>query len=202
MHLFEQELVGRLLPTYDTSALEKDFASLISFIGKAPSSYFLYRDFQSRNIMLVRNEPYFIDFQAGVKGPLQYDVISLLYQSSTQIPGADRHNLVETYLHSIAHHINCDREEFFTYYSSFIVSRMLQVLGVYGHQGLGAHKEYFTKSIPAALATLTTELRSPRLGLSLDGLLACSDALLKAHSDGARPHSARPLLPSKPNRGI
>jgi aminoglycoside/choline kinase family phosphotransferase len=180
MRSFAMELVGRLLPSYDTSTLERDFSSLVAFLERAPSSYFLYRDFQSRNIMLVENEPYFIDFQSGAQGPLQYDVISLLYQSSARIPVANRQSLVETYLHAVAHHAKCDREEFFAYYPAFIISRMLQVLGVYGRQGLGAQKEYFTKSIPAALATLNTELRSPKLGLTLEGLLACSDALLKS----------------------
>lgn len=182
MRSFAKELVGRLLPSYDTSTLERDFSSLVAFLEKAPSSYFLYRDFQSRNVMLLKQEPYFIDFQSGLQGPLQYDVVSLLYQSSAQIPQINRQSLVATYLSAVAQHITCDAQEFFTHYPAFIISRMLQVLGVYGRQGLGANKEYFTKSIPAALATLDAELRSPQLGLTLEGLLACSDALLKSIS--------------------
>jgi aminoglycoside/choline kinase family phosphotransferase len=177
---FSSELVGRLLPTYDTKPLTKDFAALISYLEKAKSDYFLYRDFQSRNIMLVNGEPVFIDFQSGLKGPLQYDVISLLYQSSAQIPDENREALVEAYLRSVSNYTQCDREEFFRYYPAFIISRMLQVLGVYGRQGLGAKKEYFIRSIPEALKTLDTHLRSPHLAIKLDGLLACSDALLKS----------------------
>ena len=177
---FAQELVGRLLPSYDTEALNKDFATLLAHLGQTRSEYFLYRDFQSRNIMLVNGEPYFIDFQSGLKGPLQYDVISLLYQSSAKIPEHHREALVEDYLHAVAGHAPCDRDEFFKYYPAFIVSRMLQVLGVYGRQGLGANKEYFAKSIPAALHTLNNELQSPRIGVRLEGLLACSEALLKS----------------------
>lgn len=179
MRSFAKELVGRILPSYDISTLERDFSSLVTFLENAPSSYFLYRDFQSRNVMLLKQEPYFIDFQSGLRGPLQYDVVSLLYQSSARIPNTNRQSLVESYLNAVTHHITCDRGEFFTYYPAFIVSRMLQVLGVYGRQGLGANKEYFTKSIPAALVTLATELRSPQLGISLEGLQACSEALLK-----------------------
>lgn len=180
MQSFAHELVGRLLPTYSTDTLAPDFTCLVSYLGQAQSSYFLYRDFQSRNIMLVKGEPYFIDFQSGVKGPLQYDVISLLYQSSAKIPEEHRQSLVETYLQAVAAHTVCDREEFFRHYPAFIVSRMLQVLGVYGRQGLGANKEYFVKSIPAALITLDRELRSPLIGIELDGLRACSEALLNS----------------------
>lgn len=177
---FARELVGRLLPLYDTNALNEDFSRLISYLSEAKSAYFLYRDFQSRNIMLVNGEPFFIDFQSGLKGPLQYDVISLLYQSSAKIPEEHRQSLVETYLEVVATHASCDREVFFRHYPAFIVSRMLQVLGVYGRQGLGAQKEYFAQSIPAALRTLDRELRSSLLGVRLDGLLACSEALLKS----------------------
>lgn len=180
MQSFTQELVKRVIPSYDTEPLSKDFATLISHLGEAPSEYFLYRDFQSRNIMLVNGEPYFIDFQSGRRGPLQYDVISLVYQSSAKIPESNRDSLVDVYLQAVASHTPCDRDEFFKYYPAFIISRMLQVLGVYGRQGLGANKEYFAKSIPAALTTLNTELRSPRVGVKLEGLLACSEALLKS----------------------
>lgn len=177
---FSSELVGRLLPTYDTTPLTKDFETLVSYLEKARSGYFLYRDFQSRNIMLVQGEPVFIDFQSGLKGPLQYDVISLLYQSSAQIPDNHREALAEVYLKAVSNYAPCDRDEFFRYYPAFIVSRMLQVLGVYGRQGLGAKKEYFIRSIPEALKTLDKQLRSPNMAIKLDGLLACSEALLKS----------------------
>ena len=180
MRVFATELVGRILPSYDASTLERDFAHLITHLTQAHSAYFLYRDFQSRNIMLVDGKPYFIDFQSGLKGPLQYDVISLLYQASAQIPQNHRESLVDSYLTAVSSHINCSRDEFFRFYPAFIVSRMLQVLGVYGRQGLGARKEYFARSIPAALKTLNQELQSPQLGIKLDGLLACSEALLKS----------------------
>jgi len=178
MRAFSTELVGRMLPSYDRATLETDFANLIKHLKEAESVYFLYRDFQSRNIMLMDGNPYFIDFQSGLKGPLQYDVISLLYQASARIPQRHRESLVDSYLDAVATHTKFSRDEFFQFYPAFIVSRMLQVLGVYGRQGLGARKEYFANSIPAALETLNRELRSPQLGVTLSGLLSCSEALL------------------------
>jgi aminoglycoside/choline kinase family phosphotransferase len=180
MQSFSTELVRRLAPGFNTSELEGDFSALIAYLGKASSGFFLYRDFQSRNIMLVHGEPFFIDFQSGLRGPLQYDVISLLYQSSAQIPDANREALVELYLDGVSNYTACNREDFFRYYPAFIISRMLQVLGVYGREGLGRNKEYFAKSIPGALSTLHSQLRSQHLAIKLDRLLACSEALLKS----------------------
>ena len=180
MRSFCLELVHRLIPQFDTTVLEDDFATLISYLEKAKGGFFLYRDFQSRNIMLANNDPFFIDFQSGLKGPLQYDVISLLYQSSARIPDENRDALVEVYLEAVSRYTTCDREEFFRYYPAFIISRMLQVLGVYGREGLGARKEYFAKSIPGALTTLHKHLRSKHLAIKLDQILACSEALLKS----------------------
>ena len=182
---FSSELLARLLPSFDASSLSNDFQSLISCLAQAKSDYFLYRDFQSRNIMLVRGEPVFIDFQSGLKGPLQYDVVSLLYQSSAKIPESNREALVEEYLQAASRYTSCDREKFFHYYPAFIVSRMLQVLGVYGRQGLGAKKDYFARSIPEALKTLRHHLRSPKMPIKLNGLLACSEALLKSLKEEA-----------------
>lgn len=182
---FSSELLARLIPAFDASSLSKDFQALITCLAKAKGDYFLYRDFQSRNIMLVNGEPVFIDFQSGLKGPLQYDVVSLLYQSSAKIPEAHREALVEDYLRAAARYTSCDRDQFFHYYPAFIVSRMLQVLGVYGRQGLGAKKDYFAKSIPEALKTLRHHLLSPKMPIKLNGLLACSEALLKSLKEEA-----------------
>lgn len=180
MRSFSRELVGRLLPELDTHALESDFAALISFLSESVSDFFVYRDFQSRNIMVVNGEPFFIDFQSGLKGPLQYDVASLLYQSSANIPESARNELIDDYIAATQRYTSCSRESFLKFLPGFVVSRMLQVLGVYGRQGLGAKKEYFAKSIPQALQTLHKHLIDPRFPLKLHGLIACSQGLLDA----------------------
>lgn len=177
---FSTELVARLLPSADTTALARDFHDLISFLSRTRKSFFVYRDFQARNIMARGDELYFIDFQSGLRGPLQYDVVSLLYQSSAQIPEEARAELIERYIASAGAHTALDREEFLQYLPGFVVSRMVQVLGVYGRQGLGAKKDYFMKSIPLALDTLHRQLTSDRFPLKLSGLTECSQALLKA----------------------
>ncbi len=175
---FERELVARLLPDDSATNLKTDFRTLVEFLAQAQGDFFLYRDFQSRNIMLVNQSPYFIDFQAGRRGPLQYDVVSLLYQSSAKLSENVRARLLEHYLETVEGQLSLDRSTFTRYYSGFIVSRMLQVLGVYGSQGIGAGKEYFRKSIPGALHNLLGELSSPDFPIKLPTLRNCAERLV------------------------
>jgi len=179
------ELVARLLPNYRTDRLQKDFSLLIETIAREERDYFLYRDFQARNIMIKENQPYFIDFQSGGRGPLQYDVVSLLHQASAKISEKDRHHLVDHYLNAVSalSPTACDPNVFRRSYPCFVVSRMVQVLGVYGRQGLGAGKEYFRNSIPDALKTLQSTLFSSDLPISLPALKECCNALIPCVQD-------------------
>jgi aminoglycoside/choline kinase family phosphotransferase len=183
LYLFMTELVERVLPDFDCAQMASDFDALIDFLADAETNFFMYRDFQARNIMIVDGAPYFIDFQGGCRGPLQYDVVSLLYQTSARIPQTERDNLLQSYLEAARqiHPLNVD--VFTRFISAFVVYRMLQVLGVYGKQGLGAGKEYFSSSIPGALRTLIYELQRKDFPLSLAKLLACGERLLNAFTN-------------------
>lgn len=175
---FATDLVGRMLPDFDTASLTGDFAALIAALEEAPASFFVYRDFQSRNIMRLNDRPVFIDFQSGRRGALQYDVVSLLYQSSTRIPHDARRRLIDHYCSIASHMIRLERGEFERFLSGFVICRMLQVLGVYGRQGLAGGKAYFTNSIPTAVATLASELNSPGLLIKLPKLRTCAEKLV------------------------
>lgn len=179
---FSTELVLRLLPQFDISLLTADFVALISFLEQADAGFFVYRDFQSRNIMHHNKRTYFIDFQSGRRGPLQYDVVSLLYQSSTQIPDTARQRLVQHYISAASQHQAIDAERFYHFFSGYIIARMLQVLGVYGRQGLGAGKRYFVDSIPGAIKTLSSELNRSSLPVTLTSLRICTDELVESLS--------------------
>jgi len=127
----------------------------------------MYRDFQSRNIMLVDGEPWFIDYQGGRKGPLQYDIASLLYDAKAAIPGPVRELLLEYYLDVLENHIPVDRSSFYQYYFGFVLIRILQALGTYGFRGYYENKPHFLKSIPFAVANLQSLLEKKTIPLPL-----------------------------------
>ncbi|MCR5659996.1 MAG: phosphotransferase [Bacteroidales bacterium] len=136
---------------FNETRLGKDFEAFADFVSQAPCDFFMYRDFQSRNIMVKDGELYFIDFQGGRKGPLNYDVVSLLYQVKAQIPQATRDELVEYYKTELSQYLNPEAVKFDTYQPYFVYLRLMQVLGAYGFRGLIQKKSHFIESIPYAL---------------------------------------------------
>ncbi len=136
---------------FNETRLGKDFEAFADFVSQAPCDFFMYRDFQSRNIMVNDGELYFIDFQGGRKGPLNYDVVSLLYQVKAQIPQATRDELVDYYKAELSQYINPEAVKFDTYQPYFVYLRLMQVLGAYGFRGLIQKKSHFIESIPYAL---------------------------------------------------
>lgn len=140
--------------SFDEQKLEEDFESLVDFLLSADSNYFMYRDFQSRNIMLYNGKPWFIDYQGGRKGPLQYDIASLLYDAKAAIPEQVREELLNDYLDVLEKQIPVDRKEFIRFYYGFVLIRILQALGAYGFRGYYENKPHFLKSIPFAIQNL------------------------------------------------
>ena len=139
---------------FNETRLKAEFNRFADFIGQAQSNFFMYRDFQSRNIMIDHEKPYFIDYQGGRRGPLQYDVVSLLYQVKAQIPQSLRDQLLEHYKQALSAYLDPKAIEFDRYYPYFVYLRLLQVLGAYGFRGLIQKKAHFIESIPYALNEL------------------------------------------------
>ena len=141
--------------SFNEQKLENDFLTFASLLMEADSSWFLYRDFQSRNIMLQGNEIYFIDYQGGRKGALQYDLASLLYDAKADIPVKAREILLGYYLERISAEIQLDKQEFLKYYYSYVLIRILQAMGSYGYRGYFERKLHFLASIPYAIKNLS-----------------------------------------------
>lgn len=139
---------------FNEQKLEVDFCTLLDFLESAPRNYFMYRDFQSRNILLKNNQLGYIDFQGGMKGPLQYDVVSLLYQAKANLSENMRNELLDFYVENLQKEININKDEFIQQFQGFVFIRILQTLGAYGFRGLIQGKEHFIQSIPQALANL------------------------------------------------
>lgn len=154
MRFFRDSFVKRAGVAFDEVGLERDFDRLTQFLEEAPTGFFMYRDFQSRNIMVRDGALYFIDYQGGRRGPLQYDVASLVYQAKARIPAEVRGRMVDAYLESASRFVPIDRPLFLRHFYGFVLVRLLQVLGTYGEQGLNLQKTYFVESIPPALRNL------------------------------------------------
>ncbi len=134
--------------------LEDEFKLLTSFLLEAPSDFFLYRDFKSRNIMWKDEGPYFIDFQGGRRGALQYDLASLLFEAKAGLSPEFRDQVLEYYLQVFTAYNFFHAEEFLKYYPAFVLIRQLQAFGAYGYRGIFEKKAYFVQSILHAMPNL------------------------------------------------
>ena len=156
--------LGRI--PFDEQKLEDDFNKFIEYLLSEKHNYFLYRDFQSRNIMIVDSEPWFIDYQGGRAGALQYDVASLLYDAKADMPDEIRQELLDFYIEELSVRSDIDAIEFKNYYHGYALIRMLQAMGAYGFRGFFEKKEHFLKSIPFALDNLKALL--PKLSFPIE----------------------------------
>lgn len=137
---------------FDETLLQNDFDRLSKELLYKDFSTFMYRDFQSRNVMLKDGkEPCFIDFQGGRKGPAEYDVASFLWQAKAGFSSEFRKRMIDAYLDAVTEFTTVDRDEFYSRIKTFAIFRMLQVLGAYGFRGLHERKQHFIESIPAAV---------------------------------------------------
>ena len=135
--------------------LEKCFKALVSLLQEDTAECFMYRDFQARNVMLSDGkEPYFIDYQGGRKGPLQYDLISFLWQASSHYTSEIRQFLIDEYITSLKEYKDIDEDAFRRSIPKWVLFRTLQVLGAYGFRGKIEGKKYFLDSIPSAIQNL------------------------------------------------
>ena len=139
---------------FQENRLEDDFERFSEVLLQSKTDTFMYRDFQSRNVMVKDDEPYFIDFQGGRKGPLPYDVASFLWQAKAGFTSALRDELLQVYLESLKKLTTVDEADFRRQLNHFVLFRTLQVLGAYGFRGYFEKKPHFLQSIPFAIKNL------------------------------------------------
>jgi aminoglycoside/choline kinase family phosphotransferase len=174
---------------FNEQALELDFTRLTKFLLGADHDYFLYRDFQSRNIMLRDGKPWFLDYQGGRKGALQYDIASLLYDGKADLPPDLRRQLLGHYLDSLAGFIDFKHDAFMEHYYAFVYVRILQALGAYGFRGFYERKAHFLQSVPYALKNLRWLAENIKLPIALPELFG---ALERMSSSGKLQHNVAP----------
>ncbi len=167
---FKYYFLDALRKPYDKQKLIDDFEALSNYLSHTEYKYFMFRDFQSRNIMVTKdNEVHFIDYQGGMQGAPQYDVASLLWQAKANLPDEWKRSLLEDYMHSFEKSIeqSIDRGVFRSQYNGYVLIRLLQVLGAYGFRGLFERKAHFLTSIPLALENLKWFINNQSIGLAV-----------------------------------
>jgi aminoglycoside/choline kinase family phosphotransferase len=163
---------------FNEQALEDDFDCLTTFLLSAPRDYFMYRDFQSRNIMLRDGQPYFLDYQGGRKGALQYDIASLLYDAKADLPPELRQQLLDLYVEKVGMHAEVKPEAFLHHYYAYVYVRILQALGAYGFRGFYERKTHFLQSVPYALKNLRWLSHNVQLPIALPTLMEAFNSML------------------------
>jgi aminoglycoside/choline kinase family phosphotransferase len=166
---------------FDEQDLEKDFHVFTDFLLETNCNYFLYRDFQSRNIMIYNEKPYFIDYQGGRKGALQYDIASLLYDAKADLSDETRGILLEYYLDELQKYITIDKQKFSSFYYGYVIIRILQAMGAYGFRGFYENKPIFLQSIPYAINNLQWILENIKLPIRIPTLLSVLTKLPEAN---------------------
>ena len=181
---------------FNEQALEDDFARLTELLLSARGDYFLYRDFQSRNVMLREGKPFFLDYQGGRKGALQYDVASLLYDAKADLPPQLRQQLLDHYLSEVAGFIAIDREAFMRPYYGYVYVRIMQALGAYGFRGFFERKSHFLQSVPYALKNLRWLLDHVELPVALPALMAAFESIVASEQLQELAAKTEPVSPA------
>src|SRR5688572_25256678 len=165
---FKYYFLDALRKPYDKQKLIDDFEALSNYLTHTEYKYFMFRDFQSRNIMVKEdNSVHFIDYQGGMKGAPQYDVASMLWQARANLPDEWKYGLLEDYIDAFEDTIgqSINRNMFQSQYNGYVLIRLLQVLGAYGVRGLFERKAQFLTSIPLALKNLKEFFQHKSLGI-------------------------------------
>ena len=217
LNYFKYFFLKLLYVPFDEQLLENDYHTLIDYLLDGDCSSFIYRDFQTRNIMVVggqqsvsghRSQLYYIDYQGARRGAPQYDAASLLYSSKADIPEAIRRELLKHYVdcffeaQGAAFQERNTKESFTQRFYGYVLARIMQAMGAYGYRGLYERKEYFINSIPLAVSNLRTivgklpqELNIPHLREVFDAIINSQLAIggqQPAAGGSATPHSTIP----------
>lgn len=164
---FKYYFLDTLKTPYDKQAMLDDFEALASYLTHTEYKFFMFRDFQSRNVMIQDGQPFFIDYQGGMKGAPQYDAASMIWQARANLPDDWKQELLEHYMDSLDGLLpqKIERTIFTGQYYGYVLIRMLQVLGAYGFRGLFERKAQFLTSIPQGLRNLKWFIENKPLGI-------------------------------------
>jgi hypothetical protein len=183
LNYFKYNFLKLLRIPFDEQLLENDFKTLINYLLTATRGYFLFRDFQSRNIMLKENKIYFIDYQGGRRGALQYDLASLLFESKTNLPFTLREQLLDHYFHAFNKYESTGQKVFYGFFWGYALMRNLQAMGAYGFRGIHENRPVFIQSIPYAIKNLEYIIERLDVKRKIPHLVSCFEQIISLRKD-------------------
>ena len=163
---------------FDEQALEEDFHRFTDYLLQADCEHFMFRDFQSRNIMWRNDAPVFIDYQGGRRGAMQYDLASLLFQPKAGIPFETRMELLNYYMDVVEKMIDLDRKRFVEFFFGYVLIRRIQAFGTYGLRGLYERKQYFINSIAIAAKDIKWVLENAKMSVEVPEMMKALHAIV------------------------
>ena len=171
---------------FNEQLLEDDYQQFMDYLLSVEDDFFLYRDFQSRNIMVYQDDVWFIDYQGGRKGALQYDIASLLYDAKADLSPEIREELLECYLDNLSQYISVDRKQFKAYFNAFSLIRIMQAMGAYGYRGYFERKTHFLQSVPYAIRNMRYLLQQKALPANLPDLRHVLQTVVDSYVEPAK----------------
>ena len=160
LNYFKYDFLKAIGLEFHEERLEDDFERFAALLLQdAPYYTFMFRDFQARNVMVKEADPWFIDFQGGRRGPIEYDLASFLWQARAAYPESLKQHLIDVYLEALAPYRTISAQQFRASLHNMVLFRTLQVLGAYGFRGYFERKPHFLQSIPAAIDNLRELLK-------------------------------------------
>ncbi len=185
MNYFKYHFLKLMQIPFDEQKLEDDFHVFSDFLMKAHTPYFMYRDFQSRNIMVHDEKLYFIDYQGGRQGALQYDLASILFEAKTFLPFAFRDELLKHYINILKGYINVKEKDFIDHYYAYALIRLMQAFGAYGYRGLYEKKQHFIDSIPYGIKNMQWIINNYDIPVEIPELAKVFESIISTNNKQA-----------------
>ena len=186
LNYFKYYYLKMMYIPFNEQLLEDDYQRFMDYLLNVDDDYFLYRDFQSRNIMVYQDDVWFIDYQGGRKGALQYDIASLLYDAKADLSPEIREELLECYMDNLSQYIPVDRKQFTAYFNAFSLIRIMQAMGTYGYRGYFERKAHFLQSVPYAIRNMRYLLNQNALPANLPELRKVLQTVVDSYKEPAK----------------
>lgn len=177
MNYYKYMFLKLISAPFNETRLERDFEALTRFLLDAGQDYFLFRDFQTANIMIRDGIPWYIDYQGGRLGAPHYDIASLVYDAKAYIPSGLRKKTLDRHLDLFAAATGKPGESLEKYTGAFVLIRLMQALGAFGFRGLHENKPTFSESIVPAVELMNELLAGDNVKLDLPELKKASEAV-------------------------